>query len=234
MLRSDGVLLDAQAELLHPVERLVEAPSGQHVVQRGDVVGDAVQPRVLRQVAEAALHVDDAALGLRRPAQHLQQAGLPGAVAADQADLVLGAHRERHALHERDPADLDGNVPDLQHRTRVPGAVPTPTIRRGSRAVAFRETFRPESGTSVPRKQGSPTVVTFRETFRPESGTSVPRNVPGRPVDEPGRTAACTSGTWWRRRRRWRRRRPDRRRPRRWPTCSLGWRPTRSALRSGS
>ena len=46
-----GVLLDAKAQLLHAVERLVEAATGQDVVERRHVVGHAVEAGVLRQVA---------------------------------------------------------------------------------------------------------------------------------------------------------------------------------------
>ena len=55
------------------------------------------------------------AYGVRGAAEHRQQAGLAGAVAADEADLVAGADREAGALDEQAPADLDGEPTYLQH-----------------------------------------------------------------------------------------------------------------------
>ncbi len=98
---------------------------------RGGVV-DAVELRVLRQVPEPARAVHDARGGVRRAAQHLQQARLPGAVAPDEADLVAGADREAGALEHEGAAHLDGELPDLQHRDMlVAGAV-----RERTRSVA--------------------------------------------------------------------------------------------------
>ena len=80
------------------------------------VVGDAVELRVLRQVAERRR------CGARRPrsgcgraAEHPQQAGLARAVAADEADLVAGAHGEADVLHEETARHLHRELAHLQH-----------------------------------------------------------------------------------------------------------------------
>ena len=44
-------------------------------------------------------------------AEHPQEAGLPRAVAADEADLVAGAHGEAHVLHQETAGHLDREPP---------------------------------------------------------------------------------------------------------------------------
>ncbi len=93
-LRVARVLLDAEPELLDAHQRVVEAAPGQHVGEGGEVVGHAVEPRVLRQVAEAALDGDRAARGAASaPASTLSRLVLPGAVAADDARPCRRARR---------------------------------------------------------------------------------------------------------------------------------------------
>ena len=70
-------------------------------------------PRVLREVAERALAVDDTGRGGRGAAEHLEQARLAGAVAADEADLVAGAHRERRAFDDEASTDLHRDLTGL-------------------------------------------------------------------------------------------------------------------------
>ncbi len=82
---------------------------------------DAVEPWVLREVAEAAAAVHDAGVRVGGPAEHLQEAGLAGAVAADQPDLVAGADREAGAVEDDVAADLHRELADLQHRAMLTG-----------------------------------------------------------------------------------------------------------------
>ena len=108
--------------------------AGEDVAQGGGVLVDAVEPGVLRQVAEAAGPVDEARRGVGRAAQHLEQAGLAGAVATDQADLVPGADGEAGTLEDEGAADLHRELADLQHPTMViagtpPRANPLPIAR---------------------------------------------------------------------------------------------------------
>ena len=48
-------------------------------------------------------------------AQDLEQAGLAGAVATDQAHLVAGAHQERRLLQGEATADLDAQLAGFEH-----------------------------------------------------------------------------------------------------------------------
>ena len=74
--------------------------------------GDA---RILRQVAEPALAQDLAAGRFQRPAEHPEQRGLAGAVAADQADLVARHHGERGAVDDLATTNFHRERLDLQH-----------------------------------------------------------------------------------------------------------------------
>ena len=115
------VLLHLEAQLLDADHRLVEPAPGEDVAHRGGGVVDAVEPRVLREVPEAAAAVHDAGVRVRGAAEHLQQARLAGAVAADQPDLVAGADREAGAVEDDVAADLDRELPDLQHPSMLTG-----------------------------------------------------------------------------------------------------------------
>ena len=94
---------------------LVDAPAGQHVGDRRAPVEHAVDARVLRQVAEAAVAHDLAAGRLDRAAEHPEQARLAGAVAADEADLVPRHDGERGARRRADDHPPPPRAPDLQH-----------------------------------------------------------------------------------------------------------------------
>ena len=107
------VLLHREAKLLDAHRRLIEPATGQHVGQRGHAVEQTGDPRILREVAERALAVDDAGRGGSGAAEHAEQARLAGAVAADEADLVAGAHRERSAFDDEASTDLHRELTGL-------------------------------------------------------------------------------------------------------------------------
>ncbi len=109
------VLLHREAQLLDAHDRLVEAAARQDVRQRSDAIEDAGDARVLREVAQAALAMDDARRRRRRASEHAQQAGLARTVAADETDLVAGADGERGAFEHEAPTDLHRELAGLQH-----------------------------------------------------------------------------------------------------------------------
>jgi hypothetical protein len=113
------VLLHLEAELLDAHERLVEPPAGEDVLEGGGRLVDAVEAGVLGQVAEAAGAVDEAGRGVGRTPEDLQQAGLAGAVAPDEPDLVPGADGEAGPLEDEGAADLHRELADLQHPPMV-------------------------------------------------------------------------------------------------------------------
>jgi hypothetical protein len=108
-----GVFLHLQPELLDADQRVVEPPTRQDVAHGGDVVVDAVEPGILREVAEPPAAVDDTGERVGRAAQHLQQARLPGPVPADEAHLVTGADREAGPLEDEVAAHFDGELTGL-------------------------------------------------------------------------------------------------------------------------
>ena len=67
------VLFHREPELLDAHDRLVEAAPREDVCQCGDAVEDAGDARVLREVAQAALPVDDAGRGRCGAAEHAQR-----------------------------------------------------------------------------------------------------------------------------------------------------------------
>ena len=71
----------------------------EHAVRR-------LEQRLLRHVADAQAlrHLQQPVVELLQPGQHLQQRGLAGAVAADQAEALAGLERERRAVEQRDMA----------------------------------------------------------------------------------------------------------------------------------
>ena len=116
-----GVLLDARAAASRAGGPPRRGP-GPTARGRAPVAStpDAARAGVLGQVAEAAL----AQRRCRRrpgasPPSTLQQAGLAGAVAADQPDLVAGADGERRLDEREAPADLDAELADLEHPTSL-------------------------------------------------------------------------------------------------------------------
>src|SRR3546814_10051818 len=104
---SDLVLLHLQAQLLDAGHRLVEPAPGEDVAHRRGGLVDAVELRVLGQVAEPAAAVDYAGEGRVGATEHLEQAGLAGAVAAHEADLVAGADSEADPVEDDGAADFD-------------------------------------------------------------------------------------------------------------------------------
>ena len=110
-----GVFFHAQAELLHAVRQLVELAARQDVGQTGGLNLSRQAAGVLGQEAERSAYPGAAARRRELPAQDPQQGRLAGAVAADQSDLVAGAHREGR-LHEGEaPADFHAQVAGLEH-----------------------------------------------------------------------------------------------------------------------
>ncbi len=97
-------------------QRVVEPPAAEDALDGGDVVGDLVEAGVLREVAEAAGDMHHAGLGLGAAAQHPQQAGLAGTVAADEADLV--------ARRTENEAPLDDEVASRPPRSGHGPAAP--------------------------------------------------------------------------------------------------------------
>jgi hypothetical protein len=72
-----------------------------------------MEARVLGQVPQAAAAVHHAGVRVGGPTEHLEQAGLAGAVATDQPHLVPGADREAGAVEDDGPADLHRELSDL-------------------------------------------------------------------------------------------------------------------------
>ena len=112
------VLLHREAQLLDADGRLVEAAARQDVGQRGDAVEEPGDAGVLREVAERALTMHDADRGGSRTPEHAEQAGLARTVAADEADLVAGADRQRGAFDDETAADLNRQLAGLQHEVQ--------------------------------------------------------------------------------------------------------------------
>ena len=93
-----------------------------HVGDGRAAVEHAGDARVLRQVAEAALADDAPGRRLGLAAEDAEQAGLAGAVAADEADLVAGHDGEVGRLDDEPAADLHRESLRLEHRSRLSGA----------------------------------------------------------------------------------------------------------------
>ena len=123
-----GVLLDLETELLETHDGVVERAPRQHVAERGRRRPRAAMPRpwVLGEIAEGTTAADRAAGRRRLAAQHLQQAGLAGTVATDQADLLAGAHDQRGVLDHGTPTHLDGQLAGLDHGPIIPPPGPRP------------------------------------------------------------------------------------------------------------
>ena len=114
-----GVLLHGDAQLLDPDDLVVDALAGQDVGDAGATVEVAVDLRILREVTEAALAQHLAGRGLVGAAEHLEQAGLAGTVAADDADLVAGHDGEAGAVDQQPPSHFDRDGLRLQHLDRL-------------------------------------------------------------------------------------------------------------------
>ena len=183
-LRSEGSSSIASRSFSSADGGLVEAPAREHVGERRQVVGHAVEAGVLRQVAEAAGVVHDPVGRRAGAAQHLEQRGLAGAVAPDQPDLVAGADRERHAVEQDRPTCLDAEVPGLEHRSRV--------ARR--RANPSRNSVPPVTEPLVPlppQPDGVPWPTAEWEEAKPDVADPASARGPGRSaVRRPGTRGA--------------------------------------------
>ncbi len=113
------VLLHLDPQLLDAGHGLVEAAARQDVLDGGAAVQHAGDAGVLGQVPEPADAGDRAGHRGGRPAQDPQQARLAGPVAADEADLVPGAHGEGGVGHNQTPTDLHAETAGHEHD--VPG-----------------------------------------------------------------------------------------------------------------
>ncbi len=108
-------LLDHEAQLLDPGRGGIEATTGEHVRHRGRFHTRAAGAGVLGEEAQVVGSEDHPGGRGCLTREHLQEARLARAVAADQADLVAGPEAERR-VEERGPsADLDRELPYLEH-----------------------------------------------------------------------------------------------------------------------
>ena len=75
------------------------AEAGLHVIQRSFEAG---QIRLLRQVADGGAGLEEAGapIGLQHPGRDLQQGGLAGPVAANEANPLPGAHTDRRTIQQ--------------------------------------------------------------------------------------------------------------------------------------
>ena len=105
-MRSLGSSSIVEAQLLDPDQLLVDAATRQHVGDGGAPVEDTGDARILRQVAEPTLADDLAGGRFDRATEHAEQAGLAGAVAPDEADLVAGHDGEAGRLDDESTTDL--------------------------------------------------------------------------------------------------------------------------------
>ena len=77
------------------------------------------RPRVLRDVAERPAAQHQAGGRVVLAGEHLEQAGLAGAVPADEADLVPRGDGEARVRQHPLRHDVDGEVSDLEHGDRM-------------------------------------------------------------------------------------------------------------------
>ncbi len=117
-----GVLLHGDAQLLDADHLVVDAAAGQHVGDAAAAVEGGVDLGVLRQVPEAALAHHPAGLGFGRAAEHLEQAGLAGAVAADDAHLVARHHREAGGVDDESSPHFHRDRLGLEHPVQATGS----------------------------------------------------------------------------------------------------------------
>ena len=118
------VLLHGEPQLLDAHRRLVEPAPREHVGERGHAVEETGDARVLGEVSERALSMDDTTGRGSRTSEDAEQARLARTVATDEADLVTGAHGERGAFDDKAPADFHRELAGLQHEGPGYGAIP--------------------------------------------------------------------------------------------------------------
>jgi hypothetical protein len=103
------------ASAAHPGPHPLHAPRSARaqIARLGHAFGDGVEhaargleERLLRHIAhaQALCLLQQPVVELFLPGQHLEQAGLAGAVAADQAQPLAGFERQRRAVEQRDMA----------------------------------------------------------------------------------------------------------------------------------
>ena len=114
-----GVLLHGDAELLDANDLVVDPSPRQHVGHAGTTVEGRVDLGVLREIAEPALAEHVAGLWFVGAAEHLEQAGLAGAVASDDAHLVPGHHGEAGSVDEESTTHFHRDRLSLEHQTRL-------------------------------------------------------------------------------------------------------------------
>ena len=162
------VLLQRDPQLLEPARSVVEPAAREHVGEDGGVVGDGVAAGILREVA-----------GERRPARTMPDRGrsappstrrsvvLPGAVAADQPDLLARAHLQGRAVDDPLPADLDHQATNGQHgnnsrNSRAGSIILARAARRSAAPSLDRCRCRPTSShRRSPRWRGRIHLVAF-------------------------------------------------------------------------
>ncbi len=127
-------LLHRDAQLLDADELVVDAPTGQHVLDRGARLRRTFDLRVLREVAEAALAEHLAGRRLGRAAEHLEQRGLAGTVPADDADLVTGHDGEGGVVDDESTTHFHRECLRLEHPTRLRSRAMTATVTSGERS----------------------------------------------------------------------------------------------------
>jgi hypothetical protein len=98
------------------------------VLEAGAIIVLSVLARVLTKIPKLTASQDVAGQGFRLPRQDLQRAGLAGAVATYDADLVSWVERERQpfdngkaACFDREVTNLEGAHGNLLRGPRVAG-----------------------------------------------------------------------------------------------------------------
>ena len=110
-----GVLLERDPQLLGARQESSSPRPEKHVGEDGGVVGDGVAAGVLREVAGERRALDEPGPRPVGAAEHPQERGLAGAVAAHQADLLARAHLQRRTVDDPLSADLDHQATNGQH-----------------------------------------------------------------------------------------------------------------------
>ncbi len=100
-------LLDLQAELLDACRGGIEATPGEHVRHRGGFHTRTAGTRVLGEKAQVVGPEHHPGRSGRLTGEHLQETGLAGAVATDEADLVARAQAEGRLEQGGPSTDLD-------------------------------------------------------------------------------------------------------------------------------
>ena len=108
------VVLELAVQLDQSRRGAVQAAARQDVRKRA-VGGFCARPRILRDVAKCAAAQHEAGRGVVLAGQHLEQARLARAIAADEPDLVPGVDSEAGVGEHAARRDVDGESSGLQH-----------------------------------------------------------------------------------------------------------------------